>query len=309
MPKQLIVSADDLGLSIPTNLAIGRAFDQGIVTSASLMPNMPAFTHAVETIAGRHPSLGIGIHLCLTSGRPVSKPEEVATLVDAAGRFRLSFVGLASLLRSRRGAETRAQIRRELEAQIDQVDAAGILADHLDSHQHVHLIPEILDLVIPLARARRLPIRCVAEPLGPLRLWWRRLSGSLSNGGLLKWLLLNRLSQRMQRRCPDLIATQAFFGVLDTGRLTLDAFRRILQLLPTGATEINVHPGFALERCDALECSTADQRFRARPERVAELAALLAPSLRAELLCSDVRLVRFRDLLTAGIPPSRVRAG
>ena len=57
MTKYLIVNADDLGISVPVNLAIRRASRSGIVTSASLLANMPAFRHAVEEVARPEPPI------------------------------------------------------------------------------------------------------------------------------------------------------------------------------------------------------------------------------------------------------------
>ena len=104
MAKYLIINADDLGLSVATNLAIRRAFREGVVTSASLMANMPALDHAIEHVIHGSPHLGVGVHLCLTSGRPVLAGQ-VPLLVDEEGCFRHGFSGLLRLVCGRRRDE------------------------------------------------------------------------------------------------------------------------------------------------------------------------------------------------------------
>ena len=89
---------------------------QGIITSATLMANGTGFASAVD-IARTAASLGIGVHLNLTEGAPVSAPSEIPSLVDARGVFahtvaqlgRRSLVGSLSLL----------EVERELRAQIE----------------------------------------------------------------------------------------------------------------------------------------------------------------------------------------------
>ena len=130
MTKHLILNADDLGISVPVNLAIGRAFRDGIVTSASLMTNMPALRHAVEEVIRPNPGLGIGVHFCVTSGPPVLPQTPgrgkgdcpllpgTVPLCPPGGCFRRGFVGLSRLLHSTRRQAALDEIRAEWAAQI-----------------------------------------------------------------------------------------------------------------------------------------------------------------------------------------------
>jgi predicted glycoside hydrolase/deacetylase ChbG (UPF0249 family) len=296
VPKYLIVNADDLGISVSTNLAIGRAHAEGLATSASLLANMPAARHAVQRVVRPHPRLGIGVHLCLTSGRPVLDPGEVPLLVGPDGWFRHGFLGLLRLVCGGRRGEALAQIERELMAQVERVEALGVGIDHVDGHQHVQMIPAIFPLALRLARERRAVLRLADEPLGAPKRWPARLARSLATGGLLKWLVLSRMARAIRRRVP-LSAAVHYFGVLQAGRMTLGALRAVVQSLPEGVSEINVHPGSPAWLDESLEASPADRRFLRRPERAAELNALLAPALRTELQEARVRLVRFSDVL------------
>lgn len=297
MAKFLIVNADDLGISVPTNLAIGRAFRQGIVTSASLMANMPAVEHAVERIIRLNPGLGVGVHFCLTSGRPVMAPEYLPLLVNAEGCFRHGFLGLLRLVRSSHRQEALDQIGREFAAQVARIEKLGVEVDHVDGHQHVHMIPEIFSLAAPLAESRHAAIRIADEPLGPVRDWPMRLVRSVTNAGIVKKLLLSRLARSIRREHSQMpVAGTGFFGVLETGRMTARTIQRIARGLPEGISEIALHPGSAIWPEDPLACSAEDRRFLSRPGRAAELAAVLDPAVRKQLQDLRIALVRFRDV-------------
>ena len=300
MPKHLIVNADDLGISVPTNLAVGRAFRHGIVTSASLLANMPATAHAVERIVRPNPGLGMGIHLCLTSGRPVLPAAEVPLLVGRDGHFKRGFLGLLRLVRSRRRGEALEQIERELAAQAGWIEALGVAVDHVDSHQHVHMIPELYPLAASLARSRGAALRWADERLAPRHFRPRALARYCLGGGIPKKLLLAWLAGSIRRRCPDPAIAARYFGILDAGRMTLAALGQLVRGLPEGASEIGLHPGLAAWLEDSLECSRADHRFLRRAERGEELAAVLDPALRAELVGEGIVLARFRDVLPLG---------
>ena len=76
MDKRLVINADDFGLCDGVNRAVAQAHTDGVLTSTTLMANMPAAEEAVK-IAKEMPSLGVGIHLNLTEGPPVSKDQSV----------------------------------------------------------------------------------------------------------------------------------------------------------------------------------------------------------------------------------------
>jgi chitin disaccharide deacetylase len=299
--KYLVVNAEDLGMSVATNLAIARAFRQGLLTSASLMANMPAMLHAVRHVVRENPRLGIGVHLCLTSGLPVLPPSHVPLLVDGRGRFRHGFLGILRLLHSPRRSEALEQIYQELSAQVARTDARGVVIDHLDSHHHVHMIPEIFKLAAGLARQHRAAIRIADETIG----WTRPRAAAwipcLLSGGLPKKLLLSGFARAVRRLDTGVLSADHYAGILHSGRMTRPTLGRILERLATGITEVGVHPGQVAAGDDspagALCCSRQDGRWLRSPYRAAELAALVDRSLCEHLLQLDITLVRFSDVL------------
>jgi len=86
MDRRVIINADDFGLCDGVNKAVAQAHTDGVLTSATIMANMPAADEAVK-IAKKLPNLGVGVHLNLTEGRPLSKDTSIGRLLDTDGQF------------------------------------------------------------------------------------------------------------------------------------------------------------------------------------------------------------------------------
>ncbi|MDT2757468.1 chitin disaccharide deacetylase [Enterococcus asini] len=146
----LIVNADDFGYSAGINYGIIEAHRKGILTSTTLMANMPGFDHAVQ-LSKEYTELGIGIHLVLTCDKPLLKNHQ--TIVDDRGNFqKLKFY-------EKDFSIDLEEVRMEWEAQIQKVLEAGIDPTHLDSHHHVNTLPGINQVFIDLAEKYDLPVR------------------------------------------------------------------------------------------------------------------------------------------------------
>ena len=117
MTRKLIVSGDDLGIHEAINRGVLEAHEEGIVTSASIVPCGRAFDHACKLVEKRK-KLGIGIHLTLVEERPLLGPDVLKTLAPK-GRlpknYRQLFFGLV------KGRIHTEEIELELDAQIQRV--------------------------------------------------------------------------------------------------------------------------------------------------------------------------------------------
>ncbi|AIZ32779.1 carbohydrate deacetylase [Pseudomonas parafulva] len=169
MPLRVIVNADDFGLDDEVNAVIVRAFQTGLISSATLMANMPAFEAACElaqqpTLAGR-----IGLHVNLTYGSPLSRAIRAERrLCDAQGGFDLQLRQRTLRL----SPSEREAVRQELDAQWQRCLAHGVRPSHLDSHQHVHNIWPVGDVVARFAREQGVPVRLarnIGANIGPLK--------------------------------------------------------------------------------------------------------------------------------------------
>lgn len=314
--KYVVINADDLGISLETNTAVLKAFRDGILTSTSVMPAMPAFPDALERVAAPNPELGIGLHLSLTGGMSIALPDEIPLLVDETQVFRHGFGGIRRLLGGRSREAALEQIERELDAQFAAIEAAGIAWDHVDSHQYVHMIPDIWNCVVRLAQTYRCPVIRLADER--LRLKARSFGGMVRACGrfnLAKKLLLSHWSGRNRRILDEtqegsqpIRAADHFVGVLDSGRMDAPALGRVLRSLPDGVTEIVMHPGLGTATRDGngsnntaapVGIHRADHQFLQSDNRRAELAALLDDDLRRMIDESGAQRARFRDCFQA----------
>lgn len=124
---KLIMNADDFGLTENVNLAIVECFKAGIVKSTTLMVNQPAIEHAVTLIKqGLIPE--VGLHLTLTSGKPILSAQQVPSLVDENGYF------LKNNILLDKEEVNLEEVEAEFQAQYDKAIAYGVHINHLDSH-------------------------------------------------------------------------------------------------------------------------------------------------------------------------------
>src|SRR5689334_21644012 len=101
-----------------------------------MMVGAPAFGDAVERVRSEAPTLGVGLHLDLVAGKPLTV---APSLTDSTtGRFH-ALDALAR--RALAGQVDAAEVRRECEAQLRALTAVGIEPTHIDSHRHAHALP------------------------------------------------------------------------------------------------------------------------------------------------------------------------
>ncbi len=239
MDKRIIINADDFGLCDGVNKAVTQAHTEGVLTSATIMANMPAAEEAVK-IAKKLPSLGVGVHLNLFEGRPVSKDSCVDCLLDADGRFAFSQVKLSLLSIGRH--KIRNAIRTELTAQIQWVIDSGLAPTHLDSHKHIHSFPAVFPIVCELAR--RFRIAAVRFTLEPKQLsqtpWPLPKEGRRKRAGRLRTMAkINRIQN------PHFLKTNAFLGVVHMGKIDVNFFKAVTLYNSAATAEVMTHPGLA----------------------------------------------------------------
>jgi len=255
----LVVTADDFGLSEGVNEAVERAHRDGILTSASLMVAGPAAADAVAR-ARRLPTLRVGLHLVAIEGPAVLPPSEIPGLVDAAGQFPLDQLRLG--LRYFFLPAIRRQLAAEIRAQFAAFAATGLALDHANAHKHMHLHPTVGTLMIRIGREFGLrAVRIPAEPPAVIE----RCGTPVGVGAraLYRWTSV----LRRQVRAAGMEANDHCFGLAWSGHMTGVRLALLLPQLPKGRNEIYVHP--ATHR-DALL-----RRLMPDYEHEAEFAALL----------------------------------
>ena len=250
MTRQLIVTADDVGLHPGMTAGAIRAHRDGIVTACSIVANGAAVENAVDRLR-ETPSLEVGIHLALVEERPLT-----------ALRFPRKFTSFVPLYLARRipiGA-----IERELRAQIEKVLATGLTVTHLNGHQHLHILPRLFALVKRLAGEYGIGyVRIVNDHGSPSR--------------ALAMSAVNFLGRRARNAG---LTNDRTIGVAQAGHL-----RDVVPLLDhvRDVTELVTHPGVAVRGYDHWGYEWDDEtRALCDPHLRSELEArgieLVAPS-------------------------------
>ena len=137
--KQLIINCDDYGWDAPATQAILELGAAGQVSSTTVMANF-ASDAELRDLRRLAPRLGVGLHLTLNAGRPLSAAAQVPSLVDAQGQF---YASSQLWQRFLRGQVRHAELRLEVAAQLRRLSAAGLPPTHADSHQHLHQYPRL----------------------------------------------------------------------------------------------------------------------------------------------------------------------
>jgi len=282
MEHRLIINADDFGLCESVNKGIVEAHTKGILTSTTIMTNMPAADQAVE-LAKNLPTLGVGVHLNLTNGKPVCQDAIIKYLLNAEGNFSLSpgKLALASLITGK----VRTAIETELASQIQWLIDKDIKPTHLDSHKHIHSFPSIFPIVCRLAKRFGIPaIRYTFEPKQLCQLPW-----PVTDRESRKRASLVRTMAKINRwQNPAFFKTDALLGVAHVGTINA-AFMRAVSLYNTASTaELMTHPGYTYD-LDAT-------RTRLVKQREVELEALCSEKTKQYFKNAGIKLVHYGQL-------------
>lgn len=261
MAKYLIVNADDFGISPGVSRGILEAHHNGIVTSTSAMMNMPAAPESIRLAQQSSPDLGVGLHITLSFGAPVSSPEQVPSLVTDHGTFCSTYRELSQ----KAPTFTPDDLYTEIGAQFRRfVEVAGRLPDHLDSHHHVSFwCPAACDVMLKLAAEYDLPVRNGEQ--------------ALTDDAVRRVYEAN-----VPPRWPQPYYHEPVF--YDAGATVANLWAFLIGL-PEGVTELGCHPGHPADLDEAYTTP-----------REAELVALTDPGIRALVESEGIQLITFADL-------------
>jgi hypothetical protein len=241
------------------------------------MMNMSASESNLRLAAQETPRLGLGVHLVLTSGKPLLPEKEVPTLVGASGDFLRP-----DAFRTQLGSINSAEVMAEWRAQIGKfIRVLGRPPTHLDSHHHASYFSEMLFRnMLALAKefdcAIRIPVTSVPgedNGLSP------RLRDSFSE-------FSERLLAEFHPRTPH-----RFNATFYDEQATKANLMETLQNLRKDVTEIMCHPGYA--GAELLAASVYNH------QREDELEILSDPEVKQLIDARKIRLITFADLAVA----------
>jgi predicted glycoside hydrolase/deacetylase ChbG (UPF0249 family) len=264
----LIVHADDFGETEQITIGICEGIEAGVVTSASIMANMPATDFAIARAKALESQASFGVHLNLCEGRPLTN---APSMVDKASG---NFCSKRQLfLRSVTGRLAVKDVQQEVGAQVERIVDSGVRVSHLDGHKHLHQLPVVCNAVAQVARDHSIDrVRLAAM---------RSALGYASPSSAMREILsvnAGRVFRNAKLRYPRrLIDISVCMSALES----LKAWRQLLG--SEGIVEVFCHPGTSL----------ADQEKPGSCNRSEELEFLLSSRMRQLISASEVRLVNY----------------
>ncbi|KJJ84239.1 YdjC-like protein [Candidatus Omnitrophus magneticus] len=234
--KYLIINADDFGKSIAINSAIKKCFTLGTITGASIMPVAHYFDDAVSITK----ELGIkeiGAHLTLSGNfAPVTKGKELTVLRDNKKMFPYGYQEfLTRYLFKKIG---KARIHEELSSQLQRIKETGLKITHIDSHEHIHILPAIFDVIINLAKTFNVPYIRIPFESGVIA----RENFTLKNFSRYCALRGIFLFSRENIKYSNLKHNSFFWGHFHSGNITENVFNYMISNLNEGCHELAIHP-------------------------------------------------------------------
>lgn len=218
---EMIVNADDFGMSPTVNLAIDQCMRSGIISRTTVMTNMSSFDEAVKLAKNGGYLDKVGLHINLTEGIPLTNGIK-RTLFCTNGAFNGEFFKKKAH-RIKMNKLIKKAVADEIEAQMIMFLEAGFSSGHIDSHQHCHNNLSVLPIVILLAKKnmfRTIRLARNIPNLSPLK--------SLYKGFINHIIKKNHFSGGVQ-----------FFGSMDDFSLFLERKHK------RSKCELMVHPTLA----------------------------------------------------------------
>jgi len=269
--RLLVIHADDLGMAHSLNRATFEALEKGWITSSSIMVPCPWFPEVVR-FARDHPDADLGIHLTLNSEwtdyrwRPVSGVDTVRSLLDPDGYLPLEETAVVAHAQP-------AEIERELRAQIERAQTAGIHLSHLDSHMAtLFRSAALMNVYLRLGPAYHLPL--LLERAGGDRSTW--------GGGPQPDALIDRV---VTLDAPG--AAPADWPA---------AYEKLLAPLPPGVYELIIHLAYDDEE---MRGATWNHPNWGAAWRQADFDLVRSQRFRDFLRAQQFTLVRWKDLSRA----------
>lgn len=161
--SNLIINADDFGISKAVNYAIMAAMDSTICTDTTLLANFDESENAANLAISMNRTDRVGIHLNLTEGFPLSlKIRNEPRFCNKEGYFHNKKLKRIALL----SKSERIAVQEELTSQIRLTRKFGIPISHADSHNHIHEEPGLGLLIMGILKNENIPYLRLTNNIG-----------------------------------------------------------------------------------------------------------------------------------------------
>lgn len=279
--RQVALCADDYGLSFGVSVGIQKALSAGRLTAVSAIVTGARWPAMGRDLVRNDPDADLGLHLNLTLGRPLGP---MTTLAPEGKLPPVSVVIRQSIL----GRLPLGEIRAEIDRQLDRFEAViGRPPDHVDGHQHVHMLKGVreplLEALVDRGLAGQVWLRNAGD--APYRIALRRTQARKALSVRSLGAGFGRAAQAQGFAINDGFAG---FSSFRADRDYARAFETYLRA-PGRRHLVMCHPGHVDDDLKAQDAVTIT--------REQELAFLLSPRLPEMLERRHMRLARLSTML------------
>ncbi|CAF3746674.1 unnamed protein product [Rotaria sordida] len=238
----MIINADDFGYCPKRDKAIIDLFKQKSISSTSLLVNGDNAYQAC--LYAKQYNLPMGIHFNLTEGRPITKNLlKIKSLININGIMHGKF-GLRDELD--KGNIEQEHIKYELINQLNKYKELtnGQLPKHIDGHQHIHIHPMIIEIIVQLAK--QYEIKYIRTPYDQMI-----INNDIDNLFYKNIIYQTKLAMNILNKY-SILYTKYFFGITIMGKeLTINNIEKCFQLFKKISNnnkniliEFMCHPGY-----------------------------------------------------------------
>jgi predicted glycoside hydrolase/deacetylase ChbG (UPF0249 family) len=240
--KKLIINVDDVGFADEINKAVKECYLQNVISSVSIMPGGDFFDEAVTMLKDINKT-EVGVHLTLTGkAHPCASINDINTILNRDKTFYNNYFEFMKYYFLNK--INMSEIYLELKSQISKVKKTGLEITHLDSHEHVHMFPKVLHLVLKLAKEFNIPhIRFPNERFSTYSFKFT-IKDMLRHLGL-KLFCLNA---KTIIKDGNVKFNNNFWGHFHSGRIDNEILSFIIKNISQGINELGIHPAVKSEK-------------------------------------------------------------
>ena len=266
--KLLIIHADDLGLARSVNKASFEALSKEFVNSASVMMPSP-FAEEVAAYYLEHPQIDLGLHLTFTAEWTdykwpgVAPANKIETLLDDEG-----FLHQKKVTVIKEGIN--AEIKTELQAQIDYARALGISPTHMDSHEGTLFFnPAFFRTYIEVGHQNQIPV-------------------------FVPKLLAPHFDEHFPLPPQVVLVDQMFMALKGTELDAMESYYvEVLSSIKPGLNQLLVHLAFDDEEMKAI---TKDREAYGTKWRAKDYQVVSSRKFQDLLKQNEIKLIQWRDI-------------
>ncbi|WP_027206118.1 ChbG/HpnK family deacetylase [Butyrivibrio fibrisolvens] len=284
--------ADDYAMFPGESRRILDCYHEGVLNGVSVLTNSPHLEECMEILVQEAPDMRLTVHINFYEGKALTPAKEIPLLVKNNGVFDISFgrLCIVSYMLPHIRNKYRAQLAKEIKAQILALRPWCRESFRLDGHGHYHMIPVVFDAMCDVIKEEHLNVTYVRVPREELSMYHivRKELVDFRPINVLKVLILNLFIRRNKRRYPrffNKLKKHLFAGVYFPMR-----YENALPLLKEGAKiikersekdgvewdyEMLFHPGDVREPKDLEEITIGkDKGFFISEDRKRDYDAL-----------------------------------